>query len=1364
MTEISERIANLSPAKRALLEKHLGLQMQGQRVAQSAIPKQTITGSLPLSFSQQRLWLLQQLEPENRAFYNCTAWHFSGPLNVEALTHSLAEIVRRHAVLRTRILVEQGEPVQIIDPVTPFHLPRIDLRRQNGASNDTSTQVQALIQELSQRPYDFAAEHTWRFQLVQLADEEHVFIVAKHHIASDGWSAGIFQRELSQLYRAFMQQQAPNLPALPIQYADFATWQRAEMQGAKLKRQLTYWQQQLQSPPVVQLPTDFPRESIRRGDSATYTFTLSPTLTAQLKALSKAQSVTLFMTLLTAFKILLFRYTGHQDLSVGTPLAGRSRAEVEGLIGFFLNTLVLRSQVNPDDSFLHLLRQVRQTTLNAYANQEIPIEKLIEVLQPDRLSGTTPLFQILFQLQNMPRHDLNLPGLTVSRRKPGVNDAGSDLACILQEEGNQITGRLTYRSDLFTEGTITRLADHYQTLLQHSVDAPESTIGTLPLLTDAERQQLLFQWNQTSSVYPLDKSLPDLFIEQVERQPDATAFLAGDITLSYRELNHRVNQLAEQLQRAGIAKGSVVGVCLPRSLDAVVAPLAIFNVGAIYLPLDPTYPQERLAFMLDDTQAQCVVTHTPLKQILAANSIEFICVDELQPDASISSCHSVIPSSCHPNDPAYIIYTSGSTGQPKGAVVPHRQILNRLWWMWRTYPFQPDDVSCQKTALSFVDSLWELLGPLLQGSPTVIIPDDVVRDPERLVHSLARHSVTRLWLVPTLLRAMLQSVPAIGEMVPNLRFLVTSGEPLSTELAAQVQAKLPHAKLYNLYGTSEVWDATWYDPDEAQATENSPARPTIPIGKPIDNVQTYILDRQQQPVPIGVVGELYIGGDGLADGYWARPSLTAEKFIPYGSDRLYKSGDRVRWLPDGNIEFIGRTDYQLKLRGYRVELAEIEAVLLTHPAVADAAVAVQENLSGDKRLIAYITPHPAAEGASQLFQEGIEPPFTALRNYLKQKLPAYMIPADFIAVEHFPLTPSGKVDRQQLLSWKVPTQPSTRHTAPRTALELQLVKIWEAVMQRSAIGINDDFFALGGHSLLAVTLFEQIAQATGHRLPLSTLLQAPTIAELANLIEAEMWTPPWQSMVAIQPGGSNPPLYLVPPAGGTSLGFMRLAHYLGPDQPLYAFDPLGLTAEEKPHQTVNQMAKHYVRELRSLQPDGPYRLGGMCFGAHIALEMAHLLLEQGADVDVVVALDASPPPTHRTMKLPTKITTMHRIQRILHHLARGRVHQVWRRGVRRLQSTIDAERRNFETVRTAQLWAIRHYQTKPYPGRIYLIQSEEFAERTTYRDDWSCHIATTLEYQLIPQTTHRMLLRNDNHIAVMAKHLRDYLDTLESSS
>ena len=1348
----------LSPELRTQLTQHktelLAFLQQNksdhQRLAPPILPIERTT-VLPLSFAQQRLWFVHQFDPAT-PIYKLSQWLcLQGTLNLTALEQSFNAIVRRHESFRTTFPMQQGQPTQVIVQAQPVTIPVEDLSALTDA--EKATLLQQRIADHSRTSFDLAQGPLWQLCLLRFASDEHYLLLRMHHIIFDGWSLGILWRELSTLYAAFCQQQVVQLPALPVQYADFALWQRQWLQGKPLADQLAYWKAHLKDAPhQLLLPTDRPYPATQTYEGAVEKIALSVALTQALKHFSQEHGVTLFMTLLAAFNVLLYRYSGQTNIVVGTPIANRNHREVENIIGFFVNTLVLHTDVSNSPTFLELLRRVRDVALGAYQHQDLPFEKLVEELQPERTLAHHPLFQVMFILQNASDEQPALPGITISRVQGKKHSAQFDLMLSVTENSGELSAQLSYRTDLFEPITIQRMLGHYQNLLQGVIANPDQTIAQFPLLTTAERHQLLVEWNNTATDYPKDKYIHQLFAEQVAQRPQATAFLTDNATLSYEELDQRSDHLAAHLRAAGIAKGMIVGVCLPRSFDAVVALLAIFKIGAIYLPLDPTYPRERLAFMLTDAQAAIVITTTQLQPTLPSGAAKFICIDNLPVTQSPS--HPVTLSSCHPDDPAYLIYTSGSTGQPKGAIVPHRQILNRLWWMWHKYPFQPDEMSCQKTALNFVDSLWELLGPLLQGSPAVILPDAVVRDPQQLIQSLARHGVTRVWLVPTLLRAMLQSTPELGNSLPKLRFLVTSGEALPTELFQQVQRQMSHATLYNLYGTSEVWDATWYDPTEHPIATRAGA--TVPIGKPIDNVQTYILDTQQQPVPIGVTGELYVGGDGLALGYHNRPELTSEKFIahpfatkgerPPDEGRLYKTGDLVRYRPDGNIEFLGRIDHQVKIRGFRVELGEIEAILLQHPALQQAAVVAEREPAGVKRLLAYVVVKP-----------GHVPTGHELRQYLASKLPAYMVPAALIRLEKMPLTPSGKVDRKAL---PVPADNQAAaeqlRIAARDPLERQLVQIWQKVLCVSPIGIHDNFFELGGHSLLAVQLFDRIAKGTGKELPLSVLFQAPTIAQLATILRQQHWQPTWRSLVPVQPGGNKPPLFLAPPAGSTVLRFANITRHLPTDQPIYGLEYLGMDGKRQPHAAIPAMAEYYLAEIRKLQPEPPYLLAGICFGSHLMLEIAQQLLAQGEPVTLLAVLDAGPPTNGPTWDHPKRFSRAHFA--MLYEYWQDDGFLKWVSGhinyrINRFRRQIHPDKRRFLSVSTAHYQAQLSYMAKPYAGRIALLQSEEYARKRDPHSRWQALTEGSFDQKMIAGSTHRTLLFQEPYTQRLAEQL-----------
>jgi len=1194
------RIATLSPAKRALLELKLKQQRVG-RPQGNTIPRRAAQDAPPLSFAQQRLWFLDQFEP-NSATYNIPwAVRLQGPLDTAALHRAFQTLVERHETLRTTFSVGDDDPKQVI--AEQFILPLSVIDLQPWPESHREAEAERLATAEAQRPFDLARGPLVRAQLLQLGAADYLLLFTMHHIISDGWSIGVFSRELAALYAAFSTGNAPALPPLPLQYADFAVWQRQWLQGETLKQQLSYWTQRLAGvSPLLALCTDRPRPARQTYRGARSSFALPPALTVALKRVSQQEGATLFMALLAAFQVLLARYTGQDDIVVGSPIANRQRTELEGLIGFFVNTLVLRTEVSGNPTFRELLCRVRTECLEAYAHQDIPFEQLVEELHVPRELSHSPLVQTFFALQNVPRHVLEFPGLATSRMRVENLTAKFDLSLYMwEEETGDLTGEVEYNIDLFDEGTIVRLTEHYQMLLEGSVADPDAPIATLPLLTSAERQQLLVEWNNTQRDYPGEQCVSHLFEAQVERTPDVVAVVYESQRLTYRELNVRANQLAHFLQRLGVGPEVLVGLCVERSLDTMVGLLGILKAGGTYVSLDPTYPVERLRFMLQDAHPLVLLTQQALSDRFPPHEARVV---YLNADwAQIAQEAKSNPESRVTADTlAYVLYTSGSTGQPKGVLGLHRGLFNRFAWMWETYPFAADEVCCQKTALNFVDSLWELLGPLLQGVRLVIIPERSVKDPVLLVQTLAQHQITRLVLVPSLLRMLLDIHSDLQARLPHLCLWITSGEELTAELARQFQRQLPQRTLLNLYGSSEVSaDVTWSDIRLALTEE------PVTIGRPIANTQVYILDPSLQPVPVGVPGELYIGGAGLARGYLNRPELTAERFIshpfsPVPGARLYKTGDLGRYRPDGTIEYLGRLDHQVKLRGFRIELGEIETILRQHPAVQDTVVVLREDTSSDKRLIAYI--------ALQQEQQSIE---RELRRFLQEKLPDYMVPSAFVILKTLPLTPNGKVDRRALPAPPPTLAEERQFVAPQGPLAIQITKIWEQALGIQPISITDNFFELGGTSLLAARVVTQTSKVLGKELPLATFFQAPTVEQLAALFRQQGWSASRSLLVPFQRRGSKPPFFCV-------LGGVALARYMAPDQPFYLFRAYGYDGVHAPW-TVEEIASGYLTEIRSLQPQGPYYLGGHSFGGLVVFEMAQQLRRQGHEVALLALLD-----------------------------------------------------------------------------------------------------------------------------------------------
>lgn len=1036
----------------------------------------------PTSFAQQRLWFLYQMEPHSHAYNVPLGFELKGKLNRAALERTLNEIVRRHNALRTTFSLVENQSVQIINSYQPFTLSIVDL--QPLSETERISALPRLMDSEFTQPFDLEAGLPIRFTLLQLAEANHTLLVTLHHIVSDGWSVGVFYRELTTLYQAFAEGQPSPLPELSMQYADFSMWQREWLQGERLEEQLAYWQKQLSGPlPVLELPTDRRRPPRQSFNGKEYIAGLPSTLLEPLKSLGREENCTLFVTLLTAFKVLLARYTQQTDILVGIPVANRTRVETEAMIGFFVNTLVMRSDLSETPPFRELLKHVRRTALEVQSHQDLPYDKLVEVLQPERDVSRSPLVQVVFSLQNTSQSVVELRDLTFQPLDIAIESAKFDLFLALSETETGLQARLQYNTDLFDESTIARMAEHYQTLLEGIAANPDQSISQLPLLTEAERRQLLLVWNETQTDYPKDQPIHHLFDTQVRQTPEAVALVFGETEVTYEALNRRANQLAHHLQTLGIEHGDLVGLCLDRSCEMVIAILAILKAGAAYVPLDPAYPAKRLAFMLDDTQTSVLLTQQSQLEQLPAYQGNVVCLDsewptiERQPQTNPSN--KVISS-----DLAYVMYTSGSTGKPKGVEVCHRGVARLL--------FGVDYVRLDRqqtflllAPISFDASTFELWGALLHGGRCVVYPEGVPTF-DKLGELIRAHKVSTLWLNASLFNAV---IDGDAEILAGVSQVLTGGEALSPMHIQRALERLPQTQLVNGYGPTE---STTFTCCYRIPRDLSDHALSIPIGRPIANTQVYILDKQLNPVPIGVSGELYIGGDGLARGYLNRPELTAEKFVrhPFSENpeaRLYKAGDLARYQLDGSIEFLGRIDHQVKLRGFRIELGEIEAVLSAHPAVQQAVVAVREATLGDPRLVAYV-----------VARDGRELSVEALRAHLKQQLPEYMVPSAFMYLDALPLTPNGKFDRKALPAWDQ-ERPDLQeaYTAPRTPIEEILTEIWAELFGLQQVGIQDDFFALGGHSLMATQLISRLESAVGITLPLSRIFEARTIAELA---------------------------------------------------------------------------------------------------------------------------------------------------------------------------------------------------------------------------------------------------------------------------
>lgn len=1051
------------------------------------------TDALPLSFAQQRLWFLAQLEPDN-LFYNIFgAVRLQGHLNQRALEQSFNEILYRHEVLRTTFKTVKGQPVAVVSPATPLHLPVIDISEIPRSQREAN--VRQLVLAEAQTPLALSISPLLRVKLLRLSESEHVVLLTMHHIASDGWSRSVLVRELAALYQAFCRDSevsslesepasvSTSLSELPIQYADYAVWQRQWLQGEVLETQLSYWRQHLQgAPAVLELPTDHPRPARQTFRGRNCSFQLSPELSIALKTLSQQQGTTLFMVLLAVFKLLLSRYTGSEDIVVGSPIANRNRVELEGLIGCFVNTLVLRTQLSGNPTFRELLNRVREVTLGAYTHQDLPFEQLVEELKPQRYLSHTPLFQVMFVLQNTPKAEIELSGLALSSLEFDSDSAKFDLTLFLEETASGLIGNFEYNTDLFEAATINRMAGHLQRLLCEVVANPDCHLLELPLLTQAEQQQLLVEWNNTQAKYPQTVCIHQLFEAQVERSPNEIAVVFEDQQLTYRELNDQANQLAHHLRLLGVGTEILVGIYVERSLEMVVGLLGILKAGAAYVPLDPSYPQERLAFILSDAQISILLSQQKLLDGLPQHQAQVICLDtdwetieQNSPDNPVSNTRA--------ENLAYVIYTSGSTGKPKGVQIPHAAAVNFLTSMERQPGLTKTDTLLAVTSISFDIAALELYLPLIVGARLVLVNREAAMDAKQLMALLLASAATVMQATPATWRMLLM---AGWQGSPALKILC-GGEALAQDLAEQLLEKADC--VWNLYGPTEttIWSTVY----KVEATQLS--KSFIPIGCPIANTQLYLLDSLGQPVPIHIPGELHIGGDGLARGYLNRPELTAEKFIPnpfseQPGTRLYKTGDLARYCQSGELEFLGRIDHQVKIRGFRIELGEIEATLARFPDVLTTVVVAREDQLGEQRLVAYVVPRQESD---------ISP--STLRHFLMEKLPDYMVPATIVMLEKLPLTPNGKVDRRALPAPDL-SRSDVGFVAPRTPTEEVLAAIYAEVLGLEKVGIDDNFFELGGHSLLATQVISRLREAFKMELPLRSLFEKPTVALMSDRI------------------------------------------------------------------------------------------------------------------------------------------------------------------------------------------------------------------------------------------------------------------------
>jgi len=1332
-------------------------------------------GALALSFAQERLWVLDRLTPGN-PFYNIPLrTRLSGPLDAAALARTFGEIVRRHEILRTRYaagLDTEGRPVQIIDPPGPFHLPLVDLSALPAAAGEA--EALRLAREEAARPIDLAQGPLLRGQLARLGEDEHAALLTTHHIAGDGWSLGVLMREIAVLYEAFRRSRPSPLPELPVQYADFAAWQRGWLQGEMLERQLATWRRRLAgAPPFLEIPTDRPRPEVQRYRGERRQLLLPAGLAGDLRRLCRRERVSLFMALLGTFQALLSRLSGSLDVSVGTPFSGRTRLETEGLIGFFVNTLVLRTQFAGEPGFRDVLGRVREAALEADAHQDLPFEKLVEELQPERSLSHAPLFQTLFVFQNTPQEEREMTGLRLSPLGVETGTAKFDLTLTLSELGDRIGGVLDYDVDLFDGTTAERLLSCFAVLLEGAVTEPERRLSSLPLLRPEEGQALLAEWSAAAGELPATCA-SRRFFEQAAAMPEAVAAADGQRRMTYRELAHRVEAWARALARRGVGAESVVPLLAERGLDLLTALLAIQSAGGAYLPLDPQQPAARLSHVVAQAGAALALAGEGYRPMLGevAGGLprpgperrppEVLDLSVLEAEAAVAP--PVPLPAVQPLGLAYVIFTSGSTGLPKGAMVHHRGQLNHLLAKIGDLGLGPDDTVVQNAPQGFDISVWQMLAPLLAGGRVLFVDDAAARDPRALAAAVREGGATVLQTVPSLLRALVEAAqadPSVLAALGTLRWMISTGEALPPALARDWLELAPRIRLLNAYGPTECSDDVTH---HALHRPPAPAAVRVPVGNPVLNTRLVVVDRGGEIQPRGVPGELRVGGAGVGRGYLGDPARTAEVFRPdpwSAGERLYHTGDLALRRSSGEIEVIGRIDHQVKVRGVRIELGEIEAALNGHPAVREAVAVLRLDLPGGMGLAAFVVPRGGGATPGEL------------RAWMRARLSEAMVPAVFVTLGALPLTANDKVDRHALgrleLSAERAVLAAPSYLPPRDLVELRLCRLWEEMLGVAPVGVRDSFFALGGSSLAAVRLQTRVERAFGWRFDLAALFRAPTVEGLAGLLRRRMAVPA-SALIELASGGPGRPIFWLHPAGGEALCYADLARHLGADRPHYGLRARGLRDGETPAEELRAMAAAYLEEVRAVDPEGPYLLGGWSLGGVLAFEMACQLRAAGREVAMVALLDTQAPDPARSGNLSDRdllgafaqglglradgFTAQGEDEGLDAELA-GLLEQARAAGI--VPADLDlADVRRIFAVHRGNSRALRGYAASSYTGRLTLFRAAGRGNPADLTRGWDA-LAPAVEVHEVPGD-HFTLVR-EPHVGGLAARLRACLET-----
>ena len=1219
--DLTGRMASLSEERRALLLKRLrGKQKETEAVG---IPGQSHVDPLPLSYTQQRVWFLQQLYPDTRAYNMAEAWRVKGSLDLAALQQALNEVVSQQASLRTSFIVaEDGHPLQKIAPEA-----RLDVSVQDISplpQKVRQLELQTLVLQEGNFAFDLSNGPLVRLSVIRLDDREHVLLLTFHHIITDEWSNDIFWRALKNAYAAVLAGEPSRLPELPIQYADYAVWQREQVRDGSLDSQQEYWQKQLGGQlPLLQLPADHPRPAGQSLRGGVLRRMLAPGLLQGLQSLSQEEGTTLFMTLLAAFQVLLYRYSGQEDILVGTPIANRQRPETKDVMGMFINTAVMRGDLSGNPSFRRFLGQVRQVALEGLANQDLPFDLLVQNMHPERDLSYNPLFQSMF-VYRADDESRALPGLDFERIAIDRGVSKFDLTLFAGEEDGALFTALEFSSDLFEPPTAERLLDHWQALLVAIVGDPDAPVDTLSFLTPGEAGRLLEMGRGAALPLPDQRCLHEQIGEVALRNPDQTAVVGSDTTFTYAELNARSDKLAHCLIDRGVIPGTPVGLFIERSAEMLVGILGILKAGGAYVPLEPAYPGERIAFALQDTGASVVVTQSHLLERLPAGEALVITLDEDLNRASSAPATSP-KTALTLDDPAYIIHTSGSTGTPKGVVVTHRNLLAST--MARdAYYGSPVERFLLLSSFAFDSSVAGIFWTLAGGGTLVLPEPDGEKDVHKLASIIAREAVTHTLALPALYRLLLSYAP--HGSLDSMQVVIVAGEACPPDLGQVHYRHLPHASLYNEYGPTEA--TVWCTVHHLSSINN---QAPVPIGRPIPGSRIYILDSRRQPVPVGLPGELYVGGAGVTPGYLNNPQLTAKRFLELDlaeyqvRDRVYRTGDLAFWQPDGEIGFLGRVDNQVKIRGFRIEPGEIETILQAHPAVHEAAVTLWQNLAGEssaeKSLIAYVV--SGGRESDGLINE------SKLQAFLGDQLPNYMVPRQIIFLQSLPRHPNGKLDRSRLPSPQLDRSSDSALVPPQTEQEKTLARIWSEVLGLSEVGIEDNFFALGGDSISSIRVVAS-ARQQGINITPRQFLQEQTIARILS-VSAAAKTPAEEDqdvrenplLLPVNEEGDRPPFFYAHGVFGDIASLTNVIPLLDADQPIYGLQAIGLNPDLAPDRSIEQMAARYVEAIRQVQPKGPYYLGGFCFGGVLAYEIARQFEQIGEHTALLAIIEGSAP-------------------------------------------------------------------------------------------------------------------------------------------